>query len=155
MDGSVTIRAPAPGDAYAIAALVTELGYPCDEQAALKRLAKLAEASNVILRVADVGGKAVALATCHVFAAVHVEEVVAWLTCLVVAPENRGKGIAPLLVHRCEEWAKAQGATRLSLTSGNHRTGAHLFYTRLGYERSGVRFTKIFADAEPERPNTS
>ena len=46
------------------------------------------------------------------------------------------------LVSAIESWARAAGAERISVTPGAHRAGAHAFYERLAYERSGLRLTK-------------
>ena len=46
---------------------------------------------------------------------------------------------------RLEEWAQPQGAIAVMLTSGNHRHQAHDFYRHIGYQQTGVRFTKSLA----------
>jgi GNAT superfamily N-acetyltransferase len=46
------------------------------------------------------------------------------------------------LVSTVERWARDQGASRLSLTSGLHRAEAHRFYEHLGYEEKGVRLAR-------------
>jgi GNAT superfamily N-acetyltransferase len=62
----------------------------------------------------------------------------------VVASDVRGRGIGRALVHEAEQWARAKGSPRMSLTSGVQRAEAHEFYKRLGYEQTGVRLTKVF-----------
>jgi N-acetylglutamate synthase and related acetyltransferases len=91
--------------------------------------------------VAELDGDVVGVATCHIYPALHRTEPVAWLTSLVTAGHARGRGVGGTLVSSIERWAAERGATRLSLTSATHRTDAHGFYERRGYERTGVRLT--------------
>jgi GNAT superfamily N-acetyltransferase len=67
---------------------------------------------------------------------------VAWLTTLVVGGSYHRRGVGRYLTEAIESWARQHGAERMSVTSGKHRDGAHTFYERLGYERTGVRLTK-------------
>jgi len=140
----VILRAPSLGDAADIAGLITELGYPATEEEVAERLSRLEGVDGVFLRVAELDGSVVGLATCHRFLSLHKTEPVVWLTSLVVSSEHRGEGIGHTLVAACEEWAKEQGAERLSLTSATHREAAHAFYLNMGYEKTGVRLAKIF-----------
>jgi GNAT superfamily N-acetyltransferase len=41
-----------------------------------------------------------------------------------------------------EDWARQRGAGEVMLTTHKHRTGAHNFYRRMGYEATGYRFYK-------------
>jgi hypothetical protein len=45
-------------------------------------------------------------------------------------------------VKQVEEWAAANGAKRLSVTSGKQRKATHEFYEKRDYENTGLRFTK-------------
>jgi GNAT superfamily N-acetyltransferase len=55
-----------------------------------------------------------------------------WLAALYVLPGYRGRGIGVALVQRCEQEARAAGATRLFLhTERSH--GVAAFYARLGW----------------------
>jgi GNAT superfamily N-acetyltransferase len=138
------LRTPTRHDAGNIAVLLTELGYPATEEEVAERLTRLEGEDGVFLRVAELDGSVVGLATCHRFVSLHKTEPVVWLTSLVVSSEHRGEGIGHKLVAACEAWAIEQGAERLSLTSATHREAAHAFYLNMGYERTGVRLAKIF-----------
>jgi len=140
----ISVRPASVNDAESIAWLVSELGYPSTSAETRDRLWRVKGAEGVFVCVAELDGEVAGLATCHKFFAVHLTEPAVWLTSLVVSSEYRGEGIGQALVAECEAWAKSQGAKRLSLTSANHRDGAHQFYLSLGYEQSGVRFAKIF-----------
>ena len=137
------IRSPKTSDADAIVPLLAELGYPTTSEEVVSRLDRLAKAESCLVLVAEKDNEVVGLITCHMFASIHSTEPVAWLTTLVVHDETQGIGIGRELVTAVEKWARENGAVRISLTSGNHRHGAHKFYERCGYESSGVRLTKV------------
>jgi GNAT superfamily N-acetyltransferase len=140
--GTASIRAPTPADAEAIAELLGVLGYPATRDEVLERLPRLTESESVVILVADVEGRAVGVVTGHVFSSIHVSGPVAWLTTLVVSDRHQHQGIGAQLASAIEHWARDHGAARVSVTSGQQRHGAHRFYERLGYERTGVRLTK-------------
>jgi ribosomal protein S18 acetylase RimI-like enzyme len=58
---------------------------------------------------------------------------------LAVSPKARGQGVGEALVRKCEERAKADGATRMVLSTLDEMTSAHRIYERLGYHRSPER----------------
>jgi GNAT superfamily N-acetyltransferase len=61
---------------------------------------------------------------------------------LVVSEERRRRGLASALMADLERWARGAGCTKLEITSGTHRPGAHEFYERLGYVEKPRRFVK-------------
>jgi GNAT superfamily N-acetyltransferase len=138
----MTIRAAAGADASAIADLVGQLGYPASVGEVIDRLERLRAFGDAVTLVKEVDGRVVGVVTGHVFPSIHSTPPVAWLTTLVVDTSMHGRGIGRELVAAVEEWAKSQGAVRLSVTSGKQRGDAHAFYERLGYERTGVRLAK-------------
>ena len=142
MSEQVSVRHATPSDAEQIASLVGELGYPSSGAEIVSRLAQLSEFQASITFVAEMDGNVVGVATGHVFPALHISPIVAWLTTLVVGTRYQRRGIGKYLAVAIEDWAQGHGASRLSVTSGNHRDGAHAFYERLGYERSGIRLSK-------------
>jgi GNAT superfamily N-acetyltransferase len=139
---SVVIRGPKKQDAAAIAQLMTELGYPATAGQIPARLEALAFDPSTVVWVGELDGDVVALGTGKVFAVINADGPTAQLTALVVAERVRGRGVGREMVRAAEEWARARGATRLTLTSAVHRERAHEFYKRLGYEHTGVRLAK-------------
>jgi ribosomal protein S18 acetylase RimI-like enzyme len=61
---------------------------------------------------------------------------------LVVDIEYRNRGIGRLLINEMEAIAKHRGCKRLELDSAFHRTTAHAFYEKQGFERRAWLFTK-------------
>jgi GNAT superfamily N-acetyltransferase len=141
-----TVRAASAADANALSILLAQLGYPAMPEEIPRRLAALEGHPGVRVFIAELTGRAVGVATVHVFPSIHSATPAAWLTTLVVAEGARGQGIGRQLVELAEQWAISQGATRISLTSGLHRNEAHSFYENLGYTQSGLRFTKLVTE---------
>lgn len=65
---------------------------------------------------------------------------VAFLDALVVHERQRRAGIGAALVGRAADIARELGCSCIELDSAFHRPGAHLFYERLGFEKSGFMF---------------
>ena len=127
--------------------LLGQLGYPSDSSEIPERLDRLdARPGTSVLVAEDARGEVVGAITVHLFPALHTNEVVAWLTAVVVEETARGRGVGSALIEYAEEWAIRHGAGRISLTSALHRTRAHQFYKDRGYEQTGVRLAKIFDD---------
>jgi GNAT superfamily N-acetyltransferase len=142
VSNSCRIRPATPDDAHAIARLLGVLGYPATADEIPPRLARLSDDTRAIAMVAQIDDDVVGVITGHVIDSIHDSLPVAWLTTLVVDDNRQGQGIGKALAEHVAEWARGQGAVRLSVTSGEHRAGAHAFYERLGYERRGIRLVK-------------
>lgn len=66
----------------------------------------------------------------------------AYLDEMVVEEGHRGKGVGAALLRYAEGAAREAGCKGLSMDSAFHREGAHRFYEREGYTRTGVIFEK-------------
>jgi GNAT superfamily N-acetyltransferase len=67
---------------------------------------------------------------------------VARIMCLVVGSEERKRSVGRALISAVEDWTRRRGAEAIMLTTHERRTGAHEFYRRMGYDRTGYRFYK-------------
>jgi GNAT superfamily N-acetyltransferase len=143
---SPLIREASEDDADSLVDLLGQLGYPSGADEIRERLRAITRFASAHAWVADEAGL-VGLITCHMLPSVHASEPVALMTTLVVESTRRGQGVGRALLEVAEAWARENGAVRISLTSGSQRDDAHAFYERVGYERSGVRFTKALAGA--------
>jgi GNAT superfamily N-acetyltransferase len=54
----------------------------------------------------------------------------AWVEDLAVDPARRSQGIGRALLDEAKSWARAHGAARLALDTGEARVDAHRFYER-------------------------
>jgi len=137
-----SVRPAVAADAEAIAELLGQLGYPTTAQEVVGRLAKLQDPQSSVAVVAETDGLVTGVATGHVIHTIHSTPRIAWITTLVVRDSCRHSGVGRQLAAAVESWARSAGALRIAVTSGKHRDDAHAFYERIGYERTGVRFTK-------------
>ncbi|NLE76672.1 MAG: GNAT family N-acetyltransferase [Chloroflexi bacterium] len=126
------MRRATPEDAPAVAALCGQLGYPTTAAGLQPRLEDLLARPDHAVFVAQAGSAVVGWV--HAFAS-HVLEAgsMAEVGGLVVADNQRGRGIGRLLIEQVEAWACDQGLPVVYLRSNTVRREAHRFYQRLGY----------------------
>ncbi|HEU4566312.1 MAG TPA: GNAT family N-acetyltransferase [Gemmatimonadaceae bacterium] len=136
------IREAVAEDAPAIAALISELGYPVTTEVLAARLRAYHAAGEVAL-VATRGGEVLGLLTVHLTPVLHRPTPVGRLTMLVVTEAARGMGVGRALVAAAERHLAARGCALVEVTSNRRRTDAHAFYERLGYEVTSLRFWKV------------
>ncbi|MCV0410490.1 GNAT family N-acetyltransferase [Nitrosopumilus sp.] len=61
---------------------------------------------------------------------------------LIVQEKFQNQGIGKKLINSCISIAKEKKCHRIRLESGNKRKESHKFYKKLGFEQSGLSFTK-------------
>lgn len=130
-------------DSADVAHLMGVLGYPTSAEQMRARLTAIIADPDYHTVVAEVGGQVrgmVGLRRGHLY---ELDGPYVQLVAIVVDSDYQGRGIGAGLVRYAEVWARDQGATRISLTSGKQRHPAHRFYERLGYEAIGLRFVKV------------
>ncbi len=128
------IRAAAPADAEALAALSGQLGYPTTAGEVRERLAAIAARGDGVVLVAELDG--VVVGWLHVLGAHLLESPdYAEIGGLVVAEEARGQGLGWRLMDAAERWARAMGYAEVHVRSNVVREAAHRFYEGLGYRR--------------------
>jgi GNAT superfamily N-acetyltransferase len=127
------VRSMQASDAAEVAALSEQLGYPITSERIEEKFAVLCMKPDNGFFVAE-ESKGV-LGWVHVYG-VHLLESdpYAEIGGLVVEENARQRGIGRQLMQRAEVWTVAQGYAVLRLRSGLHRTDAHAFYQRIGYE---------------------
>ena len=142
MTSAIDIRRATPHDASMMAELLTQLGYATASDELPRRLATIDGEGGVVFVTRDTDERITGLASGARLATLHADGHVAYITALVIASDARGRGVGRALVAAVEEWARAQGCTRLSVTSAEHRADAHEFYPRCGLPYSGRRFSR-------------
>jgi len=151
-DGRIRIRRAGPDDAGDVALLLTQLGYPATVEDARRRIVDLATEPGVSILIAERDGRVAGLATLHVRRVLHDDAPRGQLTALVVAEWARQQGVGRALVQQVEKLAARAGAGQLVVTTANHRTDAHEFYSRLEYSWTGRRYAKpLSRDHREER----
>ena len=141
----ITIRPAAEGDAHELARLLTALGFPAGAQAIQDRWAAWAGAGNSALVAARDAAGLTGIATLHRMLVLHRPSPVGRITALVVDAGCRGRGIGRALIEAAEYQLAREGCGLLEVTSNLNLPDAHAFYSRMGYERTSVRFAKRLA----------
>jgi GNAT superfamily N-acetyltransferase len=62
---------------------------------------------------------------------------------LATSETVEGRGVGKALVEACEQWARGQGYTFLTLTTGAANARALRFYHHLGFQDEDVTLTKL------------
>jgi GNAT superfamily N-acetyltransferase len=140
----IAVREAKSGDFVALLRLLDEMDesmYPGRGHAGEGDIRALYEAiladRDQRLLVAEDGGRLVGSA--HVMVLRHIGRSLprsAVVEGVVVDPAYRGKGVGAALMRAAAEAAREAGCYKLTLTSNLARTGAHRFYSRLGWKRT-------------------
>lgn len=141
------LRSASLFDADDVAALLTELGYPCDTEDAAQRIHTIMDNDRQALVVARVDGVVAGLVALDFMYYLPLDTVTCRINALVVTSSARGHGLGRQLLREAERRARAGGAARLELTSGSQRTDAHAFYRACGFGDGTVRFVKRLGEA--------
>lgn len=136
------IRPAHQGDIPALALLMGELGYPTTTEQMAARFAIIAARPDIATFVAELDGAVGGMVGVSVAPSLYRTDMAGAITALVVSPDFRGRGLAPALLAAGERWLRAHGCEKASVQPSASRTPAHRLYERLGYEHSGLRFTK-------------
>jgi GNAT superfamily N-acetyltransferase len=142
-DAPVALRSAAVADAAAMAALMTELGYPTSAGQMEARLQHLLGHPDYHTIVAEADGRVVGLVGLGQGWYYEKDGSYARVLALIVEAARRGTGVGGALLRAGEAWAAQRGVGAVVLNSGEHRRDAHRFYQRMGYEGTGVRFVKV------------
>jgi ribosomal protein S18 acetylase RimI-like enzyme len=143
---AVDLRGAVPADADDVAALLTQLGYPCEAADAAERIAIVQDNDRQALVVARSRGAVCGLLSLDFMYYLPLGTTTCRVTALVVDDDARGQGIGRLLLRDAERRARQGGAARLEVTSAGHRTEAHAFYRACGFSEGAVRFVKLLGD---------
>jgi GNAT superfamily N-acetyltransferase len=135
----MTVREASAGDAEAIAALLTELGYPTAPDVAAERLAALGDHDRVLL-----AGDGAGLIALHRIPRLAEGGAFTRITALVVTPDHRGRGTARSLLEAAEDIARVWGCDLIEVSSGRRpeRNRAHDIYAAAGFTDTTATSTR-------------
>jgi len=137
------VRRGRSDDAGAVVALLGELGYDLEPEAAAALFVRLLDDPGHVLLVAETdAGQVFGFANAHLRVQLHHLAPVCTLDELVVAEGARSAGLGALLVREVERFARERGADSLELTCNLRREAAHRFYEREGFARTSWKFAK-------------
>jgi GNAT superfamily N-acetyltransferase len=149
-DSVISIRQAEIGDARPLADLMCQLGYPTREDEMAVRLKDLLPRNDTLTAVAVREGQVVGVVAAMMGMYVEKNGRYGRVTALSVAEDQRSLGIGALLLAHAESWLRVQGAAACIVNCSTHRSDAHRFYKREGYQVTGVRFHKDFRGVDPE-----
>lgn len=133
----ISIRLMAVKDLPAARGLLSQLGYPVDEEELARRFASVSGAREHAMFVADDGSHLLAL--CHIYARPALDKPSeAVVQALVVDSQSRGCGVGRAMMAAAEAWASGHGFASVALASNVVRSEAHAFYEGIGYERTAT-----------------
>jgi GNAT superfamily N-acetyltransferase len=135
------IRGARIEDALQLARLTEQLGYSADPSFIARQLNTFLSEPDHGIFVTEQDGKLIGWV--HVYRSQLFYLSFAEIGGLVVDESFRGQGIGRALMEKCEEWARSKGIPEIRLRSGSHRTEAHKFYERIGYEQ--IKQQKVFS----------
>jgi GNAT superfamily N-acetyltransferase len=124
---------------------MTQLGYITSEAAMQARLNNILPNPDYHTLVAEVDNRVAGMVGCFVGYTHEIDGFYGYIIAMVVGEGYRGKGVGAALVREAEKWFRERQAVGIILTSNKRRLDAHAFYERLGYESTGLRFSKRLA----------
>lgn len=129
----VVVRPARTADAEAIAALLTEEGYPTGPSDVTARLARF-EAPDGAVLVADLDEQPIGFIALRAVPRFEHDDVLVRVLALVVDPGARERGVGHRLMAAAEVFAAEREAAFLEVTAGRHRPDARQLYESLGYD---------------------
>ena len=127
------IRPMTTADAFAVASLSAQLGYPVSPATIAKRLELISQSADHGFYVAEAGRGVTGWVHIYGVRLLESPQFYAEIGGLVVDTGARRQGIGRALMVQAEAWASEQGFAEVRLRSGLHRTDAHEFYQSIGY----------------------
>jgi len=142
----IDIREAKQGDYLAIGELIkNELAYEkVDLEKLYTRLSKMKIDDMHITVVADMGGEIAGFIGAHRGLAYNIETEYIQILAMAVKKDLQNRGIGSQLIKWVEDYAAANNAERIVLTSRLHRVEAHAFYEGNGFIKKSYGFMKEF-----------
>jgi N-acetylglutamate synthase-like GNAT family acetyltransferase len=143
----VVIRSASKKDISVILDLLYELGRPKPKKDSQldtfeKLITKYSSESDKEILVAENQASVVGMVSITYLSRLNQEFFEMYIPELIVTQNYKNQGIGKKLIESCVKLAKDKKCHRIRLESGNQRKESHIFYKSLGFEQSGLSFTK-------------
>lgn len=135
------VRPAAEADAEAIAALLTDEGYPAGPSDIVERLTRFASAHSQVL-VAEHDGAVLGFVAFHALPRFEHDDRIVRILALVVDAGARERGVGRSLMAAAEAAATDLGAAFMEVTAGHHRQDAKRLYESAGYDASVAAYLR-------------
>jgi GNAT superfamily N-acetyltransferase len=142
------IREARTEDASAISVLIGALGFSASPEEVAERIQRLEHSGHPVLVAEE--GRLVGCLTWHLMPVLHRSTPVGRISMLIVEESARGRGLGAALVHKAERRLALLGCSLVEVTSNQRLAEAHMFYERLGYCRTSLRFAKTLSGSMSE-----
>ncbi|WP_270933681.1 GNAT family N-acetyltransferase [Falsiroseomonas oryzae] len=135
------IRAAAPIDAPGLLELFAAVGLAAEARDLAERLVAIRDAPGTAL-IATQWGPPSGLVVLHWYPTLDDARPTAQITTLLVAIEDRRRGIGRLLLKAAAQAARTAGCGKLELTTGLDEASLHAFCRATGFAEAGPRFVR-------------
>ncbi|HET7027533.1 MAG TPA: GNAT family N-acetyltransferase [Candidatus Limnocylindrales bacterium] len=139
--GTVTVRPAVPADAEAIAALLTDEGYPAGGSDIVERLERFGSSYSRVL-VADLDAEVLGFLAVHVIPRFEHDDRIVRIVALIVDPAARERGVGGRLMAEAERIGNEVEAAFVEVTAGHHRPDARRLYESLGYDAAVTAYLR-------------
>ncbi len=138
------IRNTRKEDYDAIVGLLKQLwlGKSLNPERLVRILGHMATSADYELLCAERDHELVGFVSLAILANLWQEGPIMYLTTMIVDERHRRTGIGKLFMERILESARQKGCAKIELESAFHRSGAHAFYEKMGFEKRAYFFSK-------------
>jgi aminoglycoside 6'-N-acetyltransferase I len=135
------IRAAANTDAQGLSDLLIAAGHRISPQISAERLDAMRQAGGAVLVAAE-WGPPIGFVVLHWYRALEADQPIAQITTLLVASDQRRRGIGRLLVKTAAQTARVAGCGMLELLAAGDDRGLLDFCAASGFTDAGRRFVR-------------
>jgi GNAT superfamily N-acetyltransferase len=128
-------------DAQAVAGLMRFLGFDPSAGEIERRFELVSDHGLDSAYLAETIGKPIGLLAVHIAPLLFYPRPLARITTLVVAVDERRRGVGRRLVAFARQLADEAGCDKLELTTGLSRVEAHAFYEAVGFRHSALHMS--------------
>jgi ribosomal protein S18 acetylase RimI-like enzyme len=137
----IQLRPARPEDATAIAALLTDEGFPAGPSDIVDRLGRFATPQSRVI-VAEHDQVILGFIAVHAMARFEHGDWIVRILALVVDAGARERGVGRTLMSEAERVGHELGAAFVEVTAGHHRPEARHLYESLGYDSTVTTYLR-------------
>ena len=145
---NIDVREASSKDIPIVLGLLYELGRPTPQKdsdvEAFKKLVKkyITDSDKKIILAQLDDSEIIAMVSVIFLPRLNQNSLELYIPELIVREKFQNQGVGKKLLNSCISIGKEKKCHRIRLESGNKRKESHKFYRKLGFEQSGLSFTK-------------